>query len=837
MSDPASHEPSPRTRAFVAWAIRFRGAILAVALLLAVPAVARTVSLYAHLKTEIEQLLPRDAPSVAAIEELRARIPGLLYLGVVVDVGDPKNMPAGEKLVDDLAAKIRAYPPEIARKVRTGVTEERAFLSRNAALYADLEDLQTVRARIEARRSWEVARELGTLLDDEDAPPSVDFTDIEKKYQARAPDGDRFPSGRFSSDKLHLTMLLVEVGEFGTGQTHSAELLKRVQADVAALGGPATYAPGMRVGYTGDVAISVEETAALVEDLSISSGLVIAAVVTVIILYYRWWRSDARASCRRSCSRPSTRVRRRVAPAVRHQRAELQLRRSSARSSWGTASTSRHRPARAVRGGSAARARRRGRVGVRPVERALEARSPPRWPPASRTRRSASPTSAASGSSGRSAASAWRSRGSCPTRSCRRSRRSSTAARRHRAEPEEAERRADAADRALRLGVPRRDRRRRGADHDRRRGACPLVQRVLELEYDLSKLRRADTWVDGEGYWGQRMDELLGTVLTPMAILADDEGEARAIKIALEDVRKKPPLDELIGSVRTIDDVLPTDQARKIAEVEDDPRRSHAAPPRADPGRQTRGRRQAARRGPAAAHRRRRPPGDVHRRHARRSATAPSAGLSSSTRSPRGRCGWAIRSSRSPPRCAASRRPRSRAGSPRASPATSSSRRTSSRRCGATARCRPGLAFFGVAGVVLLLFRRSSTSVLVLGSLATGVLWLAALAMTLGVKLNFTNFIAFPITFGIGVDYSVNVMTRYVQDGSSDVMGAVRSTGSAVVLCLSATTIIGYSSLLLAQNRALYLFGLMAVLGEITCLTTAVVALPAVLLWLKSRRS
>ena len=44
------------------------------------------------------------------------------------------------------------------------------------------------------------------------------------------------------------------------------------------------------------------------------------------------------------------------------------------------------------------------------------------------------------------------------------------------------------------------------------------------------------------------------------------------------------------------------------------------------------------------------------------------------------------------------------------------------------------------------------------------------------------------------------------------------------------TTLIGYSSLLLAENRALYLFGPLAVLGEVACLTTAIVVLPAVLL-------
>jgi predicted RND superfamily exporter protein len=56
----------------------------------------------------------------------------------------------------------------------------------------------------------------------------------------------------------------------------------------------------------------------------------------------------------------------------------------------------------------------------------------------------------------------------------------------------------------------------------------------------------------------------------------------------------------------------------------------------------------------------------------------------------------------------------------------------------------------------------------------------------------------------------------------------VPGTGRAVALC-SATTIIGYGSLLLARNQALFSFGLLAVLGEICCLSVAVVALPAAL--------
>jgi predicted RND superfamily exporter protein len=38
---------------------------------------------------------------------------------------------------------------------------------------------------------------------------------------------------------------------------------------------------------------------------------------------------------------------------------------------------------------------------------------------------------------------------------------------------------------------------------------------------------------------------------------------------------------------------------------------------------------------------------------------------------------------------------------------------------------------------------------------------------------------------------------------------------------------IGYSCLLMAQNRALSLFGALAVRGELSCLTVALVSLPA----------
>jgi predicted RND superfamily exporter protein len=56
----------------------------------------------------------------------------------------------------------------------------------------------------------------------------------------------------------------------------------------------------------------------------------------------------------------------------------------------------------------------------------------------------------------------------------------------------------------------------------------------------------------------------------------------------------------------------------------------------------------------------------------------------------------------------------------------------------------------------------------------------------------------------------------------------VRTTGGAVALC-SLTTVLGYSSLLVARNQALISFGVLADLGELACLAAAIFALPAVL--------
>jgi predicted RND superfamily exporter protein len=808
----------------VSWTLRHGRALWILALLAVLPAALRTGTLYANLRSDIEELLPRDAPSVVAIQELRRRMAGLQYLGVVVDVGagSPDRMAAGERFLDDLAQRIRRYPSSLVSGVRTGYEAERAFISKHEAMLLDLPDLQAIHQRIEDRIHWEYGQTTGTLLDDEPAP-SLDFSDIEGKYQKRV-GSTELDGTRFSNHRLGLTLLLVEVGGFSTSAAQATHLIESVQADVRALGGAEHYAPGLRIGYAGDVAVSAEEMAALVEDLTLSSILVVVAVVLALMMFYRWPRAVTALFLPLGlavfyafalASLPPLRIRElnsntaflgsiivgnginfgiiQLARYVEARRQGRTIEDALAVALWGTRKgTLSAALAAGVAYASLVAMQFRGfrqfgaigGIGMVVAWAVTVVLGPPLI--------------------------AWLDGG------------------RLRADPPTVHRGSVMG--AITRWVTARPRTVAG-------GATLLTLLSVfvvrgfgrdQLEYDFGRLRRRDTWAVGEGYWGKKMDALLGRYLTPTVLLTDNEAEARAVAARLREAAARPPLQGMIAQVRTYDDVLPPDQAAKQAEVEAirhkmSPKvRSHMS----DDDR----RRLDDMLGPG-------PPPPVSR-----SELPPT--LTTGLRERDGTAGRTVLVFPNPAStwwrgetiaafvaglrevAEAPVALGGRAARVAGAPALSADIISSMQRDGPLASA---LAFIGVVATVVVIFRRGISTPFVIGSLVVGVLWLLAATMLLGIKINFVNFIAFPITFGIGVDYAVNVMARYLRDGGRDIGAAVRGTGGAVGLC-SLTTIIGYSSLLVAQNVGLFLFGTLAVLGEIACLTTAVVVLPSVVL-------
>jgi predicted RND superfamily exporter protein len=136
--------------------------------------------------------------------------------------------------------------------------------------------------------------------------------------------------------------------------------------------------------------------------------------------------------------------------------------------------------------------------------------------------------------------------------------------------------------------------------------------------------------------------------------------------------------------------------------------------------------------------------------------------------------------------------------------------------------------------VLLAVTRHRGAFVRVALALLVGVAWMLGLASVLHQKLNFFNFVALPTTFGIGIDYAINVEERVRQRGRAALASALGEVGPPVALA-SATTILGYVSLLTADNQALASFGRLAILGELACLVAALVLVPA--LWAIDRRT
>jgi predicted RND superfamily exporter protein len=134
------------------------------------------------------------------------------------------------------------------------------------------------------------------------------------------------------------------------------------------------------------------------------------------------------------------------------------------------------------------------------------------------------------------------------------------------------------------------------------------------------------------------------------------------------------------------------------------------------------------------------------------------------------------------------------------------------------------LAALGLVIMVVAVVGRSRRAIAVLVASTSGSIAMIAVCALAGLKINFLDFVALPITLGLGIDYAINIADRATR---SDPMVALRSTGGSVLVC-SLTTVIGYLSLMASENLAIRGFGLASLIGEVTCMIAAFVVVPAI---------
>ena len=144
----------------------------------------------------------------------------------------------------------------------------------------------------------------------------------------------------------------------------------------------------------------------------------------------------------------------------------------------------------------------------------------------------------------------------------------------------------------------------------------------------------------------------------------------------------------------------------------------------------------------------------------------------------------------------------------------------------------------GLIGLVLVVallwidFRDLRSAMLALVPLLIGIVWMLGAMAALDLHFNFMNLFVITMILGIGVDYGIHVIHRYLEerDAGGDVVAAVEETARGVLLA-ALTTIVGFGSLATSHYPGLVSMGLVSILGTLATALVAVAVVPAWLFW------
>ncbi|MGK4005121.1 MMPL family transporter [Sorangium sp. So ce1036] len=831
---PGPSPPAPRGGGFAARLAELQVKRPALPLLLTglLTVVAVLLATRLTVLTGFASLLPASRPSVQELDRVAAKTAGVSTLFVVLQGGEGTEARALQRAADALVPEIERIGPPWVGSVEDGVHDAYRYLSPRAGLYVGLDKLTKLRDDIEARYAYEVNKATGALLDDDEPPPEIDARSIEQSLGLGGIDAGRYPDGYYQSKDGKTVVVAIRSKVIASDFAAGTEAIRRVREVVDRVN-PASFDPGITYGLAGDLATGIAEYAAINEDLTdvgVAGALLIAAVV---FLYY-------------------LRVRMLVAMlitigvgvawtfgvtqlAIGHLNMATGFLFSIVAGNginFGIIYMARYLEAR--RGGA-------------DLLEAVRVAHRETWLP---TLTAGCAASAAYGSllvtefrgfhdfgliGGVGMVLCWVATFVALP---------SLLAVMERLVP------LDQGSSGLLGGLRRRAQGgvAFGAPFARLAARSPagltiaglalaaigLVATVTyvradPMEYDLRNLRNDERARAEQIRLTALAEEITGYVGTDgMAILVDRPEQVEPLRAALYARRDAAPEgEEPFKEIYALQDFVPADQEAKIPLLQEIKDRVVRARKRGLIGDDDWGRIQAVI-----------PPDDL----APFGIADLPAGVARAFTETDGTRGRIVYISPISPESVHDAHYLFRwADSYRETRLPDGSVVRGSGRAviyadmwAAVIDDVPPAVVFSLAAtvlVVLIAFRGGRPAFAVLAALLVGVSWMAGLLVAMDVKLNFLNFIALPLTFGIGVDYAVNIVQRYAREGAGGALTAVRETGGAVILC-SLTTALGYLALVRSQNHAVRSLGIAAVIGELACLFAAVLVLPSALLWL-----
>lgn len=237
-------------------------------------------------RADFAELLPENKESVVELRRASQRLAGVATLTITAEIAGGKSPESLQKFVDEVVPRLHELGPEWVGAVDSGVHDTQKFFSEHALLYANIDDLRKAHEEILDRYDYEVAKASGNLIDDDDPPGELTAESIRERLGAKGIESkatESYPDGYYQSPEGDFIALLIRTPASGKAQT---EELKRRVAEVVASVEPQKIHPEMEVRYTGDVITSAEEYDAIVNDLSTVGLWGITGILAVVFLYF-----------------------------------------------------------------------------------------------------------------------------------------------------------------------------------------------------------------------------------------------------------------------------------------------------------------------------------------------------------------------------------------------------------------------------------------------------------------------------------------------------------------------------------------------------------------------
>ncbi len=247
------------------------------------------------LKTALGELLPENKESVIIAEKVNARLPAISTLGVVIEGSDNDGL---KRYVDVLAGELRKIGPSLVGVVDEGVQESKKFFEERAFLYGDLELVEEIHDEIIERYEYEVAKAAGTLLDEDDPPPPLTEESIRKRLKDRGKKKDgavakaekKYPDGYYLDEDAHYAVILVRTPIHAGDVENSNALQVRIRAAVESID-KAAFDPAIKVGFGGNLISSAETRKQIEGDLQHVGLWGVSLILGIVFLYYLRFRT------------------------------------------------------------------------------------------------------------------------------------------------------------------------------------------------------------------------------------------------------------------------------------------------------------------------------------------------------------------------------------------------------------------------------------------------------------------------------------------------------------------------------------------------------------------